>query len=375
MKKIFAILLSSFLFINFIYAYNCGTIGNRTESLNLKIDNYKYQEQLLEYRSQHINSQYEAEILKWDIEALQSVSDQLQKEISDLQYEISRCNTQKEKIASYLKDAWIYENKMSNINNIEEFNESYLDKAIENYTNAYNLMKWDTRLSAWMDDQIKDKIDELKSLKAQYQKLKEYSNNISNTVGSSSTTVKSYSSKNDELIDAIQWMYDNWLTIYNTFYEFLPYNEITREQASKFFVEFAAKILWRNKGNVSNYDIFSDISNADPTLKDHIIYANNMWLFQWNKWKFMPFNRLTKAQALAVTVRMFDWYLDESWSIPYDTSNWLWYAWYSQYLFKANYSYNLNKWWSYSDFDKLDSEYITRWDMAIMLYDMYLYLQ
>lgn len=186
---------------------------------------------------------------------------------------------------------------------------------------------------------------------------------------------KTYNSKSDELKDAIQWMYDNWLTMRNTLQDFLPYDDITREQASKFFVEFSAKVLWKDRWMIYSYDIFSDISKANPTLKDHIIYANNMGLFQWSNWKFMPFNKLTKAQALAVAIRMVDGYLDESWTKPYDVSRWLWYAWYSEYAKTANYSYHLNKWWSYNNFDTLDSEYITRWDMALILYEMYLLRQ
>lgn len=186
---------------------------------------------------------------------------------------------------------------------------------------------------------------------------------------------KTYTRKSDELKDAIQWMYDNWLTMYNTLPDFLPYNEITREQASKFFVEFAVKVLWKNRWNIYSYNIFSDIDKADPTLKDHIIYANNMWLFKWSNWRFMPFNKLTKAQAIAVVIRMVDWYLDESWTTPYDLNKWTWYARYSEYVSRANYSYNLNERWVYNNFDTLDKQNITRWDVAILLYDMYLLKQ
>jgi len=187
---------------------------------------------------------------------------------------------------------------------------------------------------------------------------------------------KTYKSKSDELKDAIQWMYDNWLTMWNTLPEFLPYDNITREQASKFFVEFAAKVLWKDRWVVYNYDIFSDIKNANPTLKDHIIYANNMWLFKGNNWKFMPFNNLTKAQAIAVLIRLVDWMLDESWTIPYYDVNWDFsehYWWYTQYLWHATY-YKIDKRWITSNIDKLDSDNIIRWDLAILLYEMAMYL-
>ena len=52
----------------------------------------------------------------------------------------------------------------------------------------------------------------------------------------------------------------------------------------------------------------SDMKKADPTLWAHIVYANNMWLFKGSNWKFMPLNKLTKAQAIAVLIRIVDWY-------------------------------------------------------------------
>lgn len=185
------------------------------------------------------------------------------------------------------------------------------------------------------------------------------SNNTSTS--SNNSSIPSYWSRSDILKASIEWMYDNWLTMWNTLPEFLPYDNITREQASKFFVEFDAKVLWKDRWVVYNYNAFSDIKNANPTLKDHIIYANNMGLFKWSNWKFKPFDNLTKAQALAVVVRMVDWYLDEpAW------------AWYASYFNNAN-AYWLLKRWDFS-FSTLDSTNITRWDVAIILYSLYLYL-
>jgi len=204
---------------------------------------------------------------------------------------------------------------------------------------------------------------------------------VDNTTKNTTTTANSsnngyYTSKSDELKDAIQWMYDNWLTMWNTLPEFLPYDNITREQASKFFVEFAAKVLWKDRWVVYNYDMFSDIKNANPTLKDYIIYANNMWLFKGSRWKFMPFNNLTKAQAITVLIRLVDWMQDESWTIPYMDVNWdfsVHYWWYTQYLWHVTF-YKIDKRGITSNIDKLDSDNINRWDLAILLYEMAMYL-
>jgi hypothetical protein len=53
-------------------------------------------------------------------------------------------------------------------------------------------------------------------------------------------------------------------------------DNLTREQASKFFAQFAAKVL--NKSFTDNVDLnkFPDIKNADPTLTYYIIQANYM---------------------------------------------------------------------------------------------------
>ena len=51
------------------------------------------------------------------------------------------------------------------------------------------------------------------------------------------------SSRDAELKKAIERMYENWLTQYNTPESFKSDDYLTREQASKFFVTFYSKIL------------------------------------------------------------------------------------------------------------------------------------
>ena len=159
---------------------------------------------------------------------------------------------------------------------------------------------------------------------------------------------------------AIKWMYDNWLTIFDTPQTFMSNNYLTREQASKFFVQFANKVLNKDKGYIESYDIYPDISNADPTLKDYIIYASNMWLFKWNNGKFMPFNNLTQAQSLAVVIRMLDWYLEE----PNE-------QWYMYYFYRAQMYWII--WETGIKITSADKTNITRWDMALILYNAYKY--
>lgn len=274
----------------------------------------------------------------------------------------------------------------SNWNSIIVSEESW-NMLNEKYDNARNLIeKWDYDWAIellneilgyewkiiWWDnyDLARKVLDIAENAKNNSEKKK------SNSINSSSNNIehKEYNNKFSEMEDAIKWMYDNWLTIYDNWSTFMAYDPITREQASKFFVEFAVKVLWKDRWTVSSYDIFTDIKNANPTLKNHIIYSYNMWMFKWNNWKFMPFNNLTIAQSLAVLIRLVDWQLDESWTKPYyDFNFWEHYWWYFQYLSHAGF-YKINKWWITDNIDWLDSENITRWNLAILLYEMAMYL-
>ena len=163
-----------------------------------------------------------------------------------------------------------------------------------------------------------------------------------------------------EIYDAINWMYDNELTIYKDPKQFGIYNEMTREQASKFFVNFY-KTVFNKTLAVPMKNPFNDIDNADPTLYRYIQYAFWLNLFKGNNWKFMPFNHLSKAQSLAVIIRMPYWLLDE-------TVN----PWYMNYLYKWE-SLKLLDNIKYSQ-STLDSEDILRGDVALMLYRLYIYL-
>ena len=163
-----------------------------------------------------------------------------------------------------------------------------------------------------------------------------------------------------EMYDAITWMYDNELTIYKDPKQFWVYNEMTREQSSKFFSNFY-KTVFEKPLIMPSENPFKDIDNADPTLIDYIKYSYNLWLFKGTNWKFMPFNSITKAQSLAVIIRMIAWVLDESWA-----------KWYSEYLRRAE-NLNLLDNINYS-LETLDNENIRRWDVALILYRLYLSL-
>lgn len=157
----------------------------------------------------------------------------------------------------------------------------------------------------------------------------------------------------NELQEAISWMYNGWLTSYNTIDKFLPNDYLTREQASKIFVRFA-NTLWKYDDVHKNHT-FTDVKNADPTLVTYIWNAYSMWMIKWSNNRFMPFNKLTQAQALAIIIRAIDGVQNET--------NWVWYG---EYYNLANKYSILNGLWF--NFNQLDSTYVTRGEVALLLF-------
>ncbi len=117
-----------------------------------------------------------------------------------------------------------------------------------------------------------------------------------------------------ELNQAINWMYEKWLTIFNDPVSFMASNWLRRDEASKFFVKYAKEVMWMTPDYSKQWCSFKDLDKARPDLKDVIVEACQLWLFQWYKWNFMPTQQLTNAQALTVFMRLREWYKDESWN-------------------------------------------------------------
>jgi len=161
-----------------------------------------------------------------------------------------------------------------------------------------------------------------------------------------------------ELKKAIERMYENWLTQYNTPEKFKSNDYLTREQAAKIFSTFYSKVLNKKLSKNTNLKVFSDINEANSDLRYYISQAYDLWLFKGLKWKFMPTNKLTQAQAISVVIRMINWNLEEINNV-----------WYINYYLKAK-KYWLLKRWNYDIVD-LNRINITRWDTALLLYSLY----
>jgi len=107
-----------------------------------------------------------------------------------------------------------------------------------------------------------------------------------------------------EFMEAINWMYDMWMTSYNTTESFMPYQTITRAQVAKMLDKFATAT---NMTEVRNFWTceFSDVA-VDSEFKDAITRVCQYWIMAWAWDKFSPNQVVTKAEFVSMLIRLFD---------------------------------------------------------------------
>jgi len=156
-----------------------------------------------------------------------------------------------------------------------------------------------------------------------------FNRNNSLSIINSSTVIT-----NDEFKKALTFLYTYKMTSFNSIDDFKPYSNLTREQAAKIFSNFATNVLCR-KPDTSLQTSYTDISNADITLKPYITKAYQLGLMKWGASNnFRPFDAITKAEFNAVLVRMIlQSYLNEEWEV-----------WYSKYNEVATQLWIIKKW-------------------------------
>ncbi len=127
--------------------------------------------------------------------------------------------------------------------------------------------------------------------------------------------------KDTEFASAVQWMAAHGLTKFTEVAAFAPYDIVTREQAAKFYSQFAINVLFRVI-DMKKYCEFDDLSKADKSLQNAILESCMLSLFRGNDGKFAPKQTLTKAEAVVVLLRALYGWLDESgqirWKAYYD---------------------------------------------------------
>ena len=107
-----------------------------------------------------------------------------------------------------------------------------------------------------------------------------------------------------EFMEAINWMYDMGMTSYNTTEAFMPYQTITRAQVAKMLDKFATATNMTEVRNFWNCE-FSDVSD-DSEYKDSITKVCQYGIMAGANDKFSPDQTVTKAEFVAMLIRLFD---------------------------------------------------------------------
>jgi len=155
-----------------------------------------------------------------------------------------------------------------------------------------------------------------------------------------------------ELDNAIAWMYSNDLTMFSGSNTFMPDAIVTREQMAK-MISQAYTVLWYPEKIGNNNCQFGDFSRADPSLQPFITQSCQREIIGWWWGNFHPFVTLTRAQAIAMIIRIFEGQKsDETWEPRY-----------RNYIVKAQ-AMKLTTQDHTTNFDVP----IPRWDVAILLY-------
>ncbi len=105
--------------------------------------------------------------------------------------------------------------------------------------------------------------------------------------------------------DAILRGYDQGLTKYSTTFAFRPYDTLRRDEAAKFFVQFA-EIEGYNSTQNSSSCSFSDEKWIIQDLKSYVVDACRYNIIRGINGKYLPDQKLTNAQAVTIIVRILE---------------------------------------------------------------------
>ena len=156
-----------------------------------------------------------------------------------------------------------------------------------------------------------------------------------------------------EVVEAINWMRDHWLTAAKDTTSYSPFEFLTREQAAKMFLQFAKALNYTTPLEENPSCNFTDLKNANPDLISSIQWVCGLWLMQWSNWKFSPNTVMTKSQFVAMLIRLYEWKrLDENTN-----------PWWANYFIKAGELWILDK----SDIASFEGS-LTRYEAALLFY-------
>ena len=132
----------------------------------------------------------------------------------------------------------------------------------------------------------------------------------------------------EEFKKALSFLRSYEMTMFDSVDGFAPKRNLSREEAAKIFSNFAINVLCR-KPDMSLSVKYSDVENANPTLKPYITLAYQLGVMKGSGMgdgKFRPKEYISKAEVNAVLIRMIlKSYLDEN-----KSENKVWYAEYNK---------------------------------------------
>ena len=156
----------------------------------------------------------------------------------------------------------------------------------------------------------------------------------------------------EEFSLALQRMYENWLTMYSWKADYRPNDYLTREESAKILWQTYIKLNFEN--TIKNTECeFIDADQFNPTLKEHIANTCKRNILKGYSGTFSPVDTLTKAQAMAVLIRMFEW------KTSYEKQNPRWEIYYKKWFTIGLTTVN--------DINKFDKK-VTRYEIALMTY-------
>ena len=132
----------------------------------------------------------------------------------------------------------------------------------------------------------------------------------------------------EEFKKALSFLRSYEMTMFDNIEGFDPYRNLSREEAAKIFSNFAMHVLCR-KPDMNLSVKYSDVENADPSLKPYITLAYQLGVMKGSGMgdgEFRPFDAISKAEVNAVLIRMIlKSYLDEK-----QSENKMWYSEYNK---------------------------------------------
>ncbi|HPC34721.1 MAG TPA: hypothetical protein PLP73_03575, partial [Candidatus Absconditabacterales bacterium] len=119
-----------------------------------------------------------------------------------------------------------------------------------------------------------------------------------------------------EFAEALEWMHTNGMTKYDNKNDYRMFDLVSREEASKIIGQAYLTLGYQDLEKNSDCN-FNDSDKFDSTLAPHIANVCKRGLFKGSNGSYMPLNNLTKAEAMAVLLRMFEGKMSYELQVPW----------------------------------------------------------